>query len=225
MVVSKKLLKNDGSVKIFNIAKNSGEVDLSEGCSDAEACTNLAGNEDFRQIEIALMDKWKVFRDLAGPSSTISFQDDGPLCNPALFGGSWASWRDEEGVPYATYSTVSTSQHFGANELSSSGGVSEQVDGAGHANKEKGDSDGSGSNTWKQQAKITVQEKSVNLAAAESASSSSSSSPYALVAAGSVLGAVVALAAVVVAQRLRPSDRTEFVRAVAYAPVGTEECL
>jgi len=274
MVVGKKLLKNDGTVKIFNIAKNPSESELcssdsssswSEG-DDVEACQNLAGDEDFKQVEIALMDKWKAHRDgIAasaaaasaaasaasassasasassaslsvsplgqGTTSTVAFQDDGPLCNPALFGGFWTSWRDESGLPYATYATVPTSTHFddptdadssssssssGSSSSSSSGGeggVSAQVDGSGHANKEKGDADGSGSKTWKQQTKAVKVE--VNLAAAAAAavgpSSSSSpsgvaSSPLALVGAGSVLGAVVALAAVVVGQRLRSSS-------------------
>ena len=39
--------------------------------------------------------------------------DDGPLADPALFGGFWAAWRDEQGQPYATYSTSSgATQHF-----------------------------------------------------------------------------------------------------------------
>jgi hypothetical protein len=228
MVVGKKLLKNDGTVKIFNVAKNPGELELEDGgcdSADLESCANLAGNEDFKQVEIALMDKWKVHRDAmdAGSAvpSTVAFQDDGPLCNPALFGGSWAAWRDEEGIPYATYATVAQSTHFD----SSGGGVSSQLDGSGHENKEKGDSDGTGEKTWKHETKV----KEVKLAASEPqgsssarlSSSSSSSSPFALVAAGSVLGAVGALLAVVVAQRVR-SDGTA---ASVYAPVPTSENL
>ena len=55
---------------------------------------------------MALLDEWKAYRDAMGPSG-FSWQDDGPLANPDLFGGFWTSWRDEFGQPYALYELAS----------------------------------------------------------------------------------------------------------------------
>jgi len=46
--------------------------------------------------------RWKEYRDGSGPTS-VAWADDGPLANPALFGGYWVPWRDELGQPLATY--------------------------------------------------------------------------------------------------------------------------
>jgi hypothetical protein len=101
LVLAKKLLKDQGIFRIFNVAKNAAESEEG-GCEDVESCSNLYGNDDFKAVNIALMDQWKTYRDAAGPSS-LKWEDDGPLANPSLFGGFWAAWRDDQGVPYATY--------------------------------------------------------------------------------------------------------------------------
>ena len=57
MVLTKKLLKDEGTFRVFNIAKNSGELEDGE-CDDLEECANLDGNEDYKTIEIALINKY-----------------------------------------------------------------------------------------------------------------------------------------------------------------------
>ena len=57
MVLTKKLLKDEGTFRVFNMAKNSGELEDGE-CDDLEECANLYGNEDYKTIEIALMNKY-----------------------------------------------------------------------------------------------------------------------------------------------------------------------
>ena len=37
--------------------------------------------------------------------------DDGPLADPQLFGGIWTPWRDDLGMPYATYQLASKTIH------------------------------------------------------------------------------------------------------------------
>ena len=60
MVLTKKLLKDEGTFRVFNIAKNSGELEDGQ-CEDLEECANLYGNEDYKTIEIALMNKCAPF--------------------------------------------------------------------------------------------------------------------------------------------------------------------
>ena len=56
-IPTKKLLKDEGTFRVFNIAKNSGELEDGQ-CDDLEECANLYGNEDYKTIEIALMNKY-----------------------------------------------------------------------------------------------------------------------------------------------------------------------
>ncbi len=39
--------------------------------------------------------------------SNEEWVDDGPLADPALLNGVWGPWRDEYGMPYATYGLLS----------------------------------------------------------------------------------------------------------------------
>jgi arylsulfatase A-like enzyme len=196
MVIGSKLLKGSGTFRIFNIAKNPTERDDSD-CDDLEECDSLYGVEDYKQVEIALMDKWKEYSEKSGPSS-LEWLDDGPLTDPALFGGFWVPWRDEEGLPYATYSALATStREFGP----------------GDSDSEKGDGDGTGDKTWKltsdqkeemkeSHAVLGVKQDTREMLVQTSSSSEQQSTsgsgvghPYVLLSSGAVLGAVVAVVA------------------------------
>lgn len=138
------------------------------------------------------MDKWKSYMDTSGPSS-LQWLDDGPLSNPALFGGFWVPWRDEEGLPYATYSALSSSSVMG--DIGSLN------------NMDKGEGDGSGQNTWKltpeqkeqlkqEHAELGSKTTRVELAAESSVNAGGVAHPYLLLGSGAVLGAVATVAVV-----------------------------
>ena len=59
-------------------------------------------NATTQEINVCGIGRWKEYRDGSGPTS-VAWADDGPLANPALFGGYWVPWRDELGQPFATY--------------------------------------------------------------------------------------------------------------------------
>jgi hypothetical protein len=159
--------------------------------------TSTHNTYSYKQIEIALMDKWKSYLELSGPSS-LQWLDDGPLADPKLFGGYWVPWRDEEGLPYSTYSALGTSLH----DNIASGEMKDTA-------TEKGEGDGSGDKTWKltpdqkesmkeSHAKLGTDAR-VQLAAQSSSSSPSNngvSHPYLLLGSGAVLGAVATVAVV-----------------------------
>mmetsp|Transcript_38754 Transcript_38754/g.89302 ORF Transcript_38754/g.89302 Transcript_38754/m.89302 type:complete len:662 (+) Transcript_38754:70-2055(+) len=86
---------------IFNIAKNEFETE-DDDCTDAEACSNLYDNEDFADVREMMEEKWGQWKLEAAPS-TFMWADDGPLADPALFGGMWDSWRDGDNTPKAQY--------------------------------------------------------------------------------------------------------------------------
>mmetsp|Transcript_17600 Transcript_17600/g.22876 ORF Transcript_17600/g.22876 Transcript_17600/m.22876 type:complete len:462 (-) Transcript_17600:162-1547(-) len=194
LVIGSKLLKGSGTFRIFNIAKNPTEREDGE-CDDIETCDSLYNVEDFKQIEIALMDKWKEYTEKSGPSS-MEWLDDGPLTDPSLFGGFWVPWRDEEGLPYATYSALAKSTH----DLGSSEGDT----------GEKGNGDGTGDKTWKltsdqketvKQAHATLGNKDTREMLAQQTGSTNnggggSAHPYLLIGSGAVMGAVGAIVAV-----------------------------
>jgi len=175
-------------------------------------------------------------RDISAPSEAVTFADDGPLADPALFGGYWMPWRDEMGVPYATYATsdqfagkldpvtgkptdkMATDNGSSSSGSSSSGGV-------------VGNGDGSGDKTWKSSKDLSAGQRGqgnteeallVRSAAAESSSSSSSSSssPAFLVSGGAILGALGAVAVQAVLSRNASPPRK---RESSYAAVRSEE--
>lgn len=52
-----------------------------------------------------LLELWDTFQVHA---TDQVWQDDGPLASPDIFDGSWAPWRDEHDLPYATYQLLRT---------------------------------------------------------------------------------------------------------------------
>ena len=142
-IISKKLLKNEGTFSIFNIAKNPTETDDGE-CEDAEACSNIFEMDAFSSTRIALLDRWKAYRDSMGRSALV-WEDDGPLTNPDLFGGFWTSWRDEAGQPYALYELAADpTGHF-----DESGSQVKPASGVNHDPTDGEAGSGGGVNTWK----------------------------------------------------------------------------
>merc|ERR1719399_287036 len=49
-----------------------------------------------------LLRSWERYAEGMAQSNE-EWIDDGPLADPALLGGAWGPWRDENGMPYATY--------------------------------------------------------------------------------------------------------------------------
>lgn len=109
-VIHQKLLRTPGSMFLFNIIKNPSE-DESGGCSDVESCSNLYNLEAFAEIREEMLAKWREFVE-GVPSSTEEWVDDGPLADPKHFGGYWTPWRDESGIPFATYSLAESTHHL-----------------------------------------------------------------------------------------------------------------
>lgn len=96
-VIRQKLLRAP-TMSLFNIIEDPNES------------ANLFDNPDFRRVQDAMLAEWAELRDSTPPSTEI-WLDDGPLANPALFGGVWGPWRDDTGVPLATYKLADTSFH------------------------------------------------------------------------------------------------------------------
>merc|ERR1711998_616575 len=184
VVLTQKLLKDPGTFYIFNIAKNPSELETGN-CDDLEACSNLYGDIGFKSVQDTLMDAWRRYRDSMVESNEV-WQDDGPLTNPALFGGFWSPWRDENNLPYALYDTIIESDHF---------------DTEGHATAPMhSQSDGlpsvTGGRTWKKQKSLSSdpsdssgpRSSSPSLASAEHGGSSTRLHPPSFLV-GTVLGA------------------------------------
>jgi hypothetical protein len=246
------------SFSIFNVRKNPTERSDSEAVwsldaacvagGGAEACGDLFGDLDYSLVQTALLNQWAAYRDAALPSeAALSFADDGPLADPSLFGGYWASWRDEAGVPYATYATSEAFAGKLAEKASSSSSAAAAVGSSSttstsSASASDGRSDGSGDKSWKANKDLAAGQSGQGLAAqaqpqpprlaateapaarlaAASAHSQSASSPALLLSAGSVIGALGALALQTAfgkyRQRAGPPKRD-----ASYAALRTEE--
>jgi len=216
-VLGKKLLRGEGTYQIFNIAKNPNERE-DGACDDLEECSSLYGNGDFRQVEIALMDAWKGYRATAA-ASTLAWADDGPLADPKLFGGFWAAWRDELGMPYATYATTSAAtSKFDEATGAPVAGTGAGEDAAAAAAAPAGDK------TWKagkapaaRAAVVPGQQAGEELAASSSGGSGDDGAggahPALLVGAGSVVGALAAVAVMSILEQRRGQR---------YSPVETD---
>jgi arylsulfatase I/J len=211
-VIAKKLLKGEGSYAIFNVAKNPTEREDGTCDEGAEACENLFGNADFKQVQIALLDAWKMYRDAAGKSD-VAFADDGPLADPALFGGYWAAWRDELGLPYASYATAAVSTNRFDSETGESTGMAPDQFVQGKAAGNKYDAL-EGAKTWKREAKVSGTD--AQLAAAE-AEAEAPLHPALLVAAGAAVGAVAVAAAFTAMEGRRRAGESQG----KYAPVAS----
>jgi arylsulfatase I/J len=86
---------------MFNVTSNMGER-LDGSCSDPAACQNLYGHPDYAEEQARLEDFFDKQVTSMAPA-TFKWQDDGPLADPANFGGVWTPWRDERGEPLAMY--------------------------------------------------------------------------------------------------------------------------
>uniref|UniRef100_A0A7S3JYB2 Sulfatase N-terminal domain-containing protein n=1 Tax=Aureoumbra lagunensis TaxID=44058 RepID=A0A7S3JYB2_9STRA len=109
-VIHQKLLRSPGESSLFNIVLNPTETDDPEHCDESEKCRDLYSLQDFQQIKDSMLTKWEELRQIT-PRSTELWQDDGPLADPANFGGIWTPWRDDMGYPYATYQLAEKSAH------------------------------------------------------------------------------------------------------------------
>jgi len=174
------------------------------------------------------------YRDISAPSEAVDFADDGPLADPALFGGYWMPWRDEMGAPYATYAT---SDRFAGKLDPSTGKLTDKMgtDNGSSSGGVDGSSDGSGDKTWKASKDLSAGQRGEgnaggnldketllvrSAAAAETSSSSSDSTPAFLVSGGAILGALGAVVVqAVLSRNAAPSPKRES----SYAAVRTEE--
>lgn len=108
-VIHQKLLRTPGATSLFDVVANPNELD-EEDCADPPSCANLYDRDDYADIQAAILAKWAELRD-STPESTEIWLDDGPLADPALFGGVWTPWRDDLGMPYATYELATKTVH------------------------------------------------------------------------------------------------------------------
>ena len=108
-VIHQKLLRTPGTESLFDVVANPNELDAAD-CEDARSCSNLYDLDDFADVKAMILDKWAELRD-STPESTEIWLDDGPLADPQLFGGIWTPWRDDLGMPYATYQLASKTIH------------------------------------------------------------------------------------------------------------------
>lgn len=108
-VIHQKLLRTPGTTSLFDVVANPNELD-EEGCDDARSCRNLYDLDEFADVKATILEKWAELRD-STPESTEIWLDDGPLADPALFGGVWTPWRDDLGMPYATYQLATKTVH------------------------------------------------------------------------------------------------------------------
>lgn len=109
-VIHQKLLRTPGNVYLFNIAMNPSE-DESGDCNEFEACNNLYEMPEYTEIQEDCLAKWQDYANSV-PSSTEAWVDDGPLADPKNFGGYWTPWRDESGIPFATYQLAEETHHL-----------------------------------------------------------------------------------------------------------------
>ncbi|KAJ8602785.1 hypothetical protein CTAYLR_002591 [Chrysophaeum taylorii] len=99
-VIHQKLLRTPGSTYLFNIHENPTESDD----------MNLFEDPRYRAVRDMMLAKWDELKNLSRPSTEL-WLDDGPLADPALFGGVWTPWRDDQNYPYATYELAQHSLH------------------------------------------------------------------------------------------------------------------
>ncbi|CAN0418182.1 unnamed protein product, partial [Discosporangium mesarthrocarpum] len=85
---------------LFDLSVNPSE-DTSGSCAQIEACSNLYGNPAYADIQGELEGLWEAAHQEQVPT-TFLWANDGPLGDPANFGG-WLPWRDDEGAPLALY--------------------------------------------------------------------------------------------------------------------------
>lgn len=110
---------------LFNIKQNQFEAE-EDGCSDAEACSNLYDNAEFADVRQQLEQVWAKFQLESAPT-TFMWADDGPLADPDLFGGMWDAWRDGDNTPKAQYfglSVLDSDKFAGVSDMLHKGSAS-----------------------------------------------------------------------------------------------------
>lgn len=102
---------SDPKMYLFDIEANPSES-VEEGCGadkapgPVESCANLYSIPAFRDVRRKLEGLLKK-ADSESVAPSLRWEDDGPLADPANFGG-WVPWRDRDGDPLASYSGVAT---------------------------------------------------------------------------------------------------------------------
>lgn len=89
------------AVCLFDIEQNPAERD-DGACENLAQCANLYDLPEYGDIRDRLQALWDDYKHAAAPS-TFAWEDDGPLADPALFGGYWSPWRDGDDHPKAHY--------------------------------------------------------------------------------------------------------------------------
>lgn len=102
---------SDPKMYLFDIEQNPSES-VEEGCGTVKSlgplasCANLYELPAFRDVRRKL-EGMLLKADSESVAPTLRWEDDGPLADPANFGG-WVPWRDRNGDPLASYSGVAT---------------------------------------------------------------------------------------------------------------------
>ncbi len=124
---------SDPKMYLFDIEKNPSES-VVEGCGAdktlgrVESCANLYNLPGFREVRKKLEGMLKK-ADAESVAPTLRWEDDGPLADPANFGG-WLPWRDRDGDALASYGGVATGGDDGG-EKEEGGAVAEAPAGVG----------------------------------------------------------------------------------------------
>lgn len=87
---------------LYDLSLNPSEDDSGACDQDVAVCSNLWEHPDYADVQSEFMQRWA---DMQGTmvSSNEEWKDDGPLADPALYGGTWSPWLDDAGMPYALY--------------------------------------------------------------------------------------------------------------------------
>jgi hypothetical protein len=89
------------SYYLFDLKANPEEQD-SLGCGNPRQCGNLYNVSEFQPVQEAIEQLWLQYK-AESVGTSLNWEDDGTLANPALFGNVWTPWRDGEGIPKASY--------------------------------------------------------------------------------------------------------------------------
>lgn len=99
--VHDQVLGDRPTLALFDLDQNPQERD-DASCAVPAQCRNLYYLEEYRSVRQDLETRFDEYKRQAAPS-TFAWEDDGPLANPANFGGYWAPWRDGDDEPMAHY--------------------------------------------------------------------------------------------------------------------------
>jgi len=71
--------------------------------ADPSESSDLFHDPSYASLRRILLDAWATLDDAIPSIDPALWLDDGPLANPLLFDGAWRPWRDNDGLPLATY--------------------------------------------------------------------------------------------------------------------------